>query len=85
MKYLIDSYDADKDVAVVTLNFKFKTVNQAPVVVRAHNVPVDDKDAMDAWALGVVAAKKDELRKAGKVKTIAPAIVTEQTVTEPAE
>lgn len=85
MKYLINSYDADKDVADVTVNFKFKTVNQPAVTVRAHNIPVDDKDAMDAWALGFVAAKKQELRRAETVKTIAPSIVTEQTVNEPAE
>lgn len=85
MKYLINSYNADKDIAEVAINFKFKTVNQPEVVVKAHNVPVDDKDAMDAWALGFVAAKKQELRQAENPKTIAPAIVTEQTVTEPAE
>lgn len=85
MKYLIDSYDADKDVAVVTLNYKFKTVAQPALTLRAHNVPVDDKDAMDVWALGVVAAKKNELRRAENVKAIAPAIVSEQTVSEPAQ
>lgn len=85
MKYLIDSYDASKDIAVVTLNFKYKTVNQPAVTVRAHNVPVDNKDNMDAWALGFVQAKKQELRQAENVKVIAPAIVTEQTVTESAE
>lgn len=85
MKYLINSYDADKDVAVVTVNYKFKTVAQPALTLRAHNVPVDEKDAMDAWALGVVAAKKAELRKAENVKVVAPAIVAEQTVSEPAE
>lgn len=85
MKYTINSYDADKDVAVVTLNYKFKTVAQPALTLRAHNVPVDEKDMMDTWALGVVAAKKDELRRAANVKAIAPAIVTEQTVSEPAE
>lgn len=85
MKYLINSYDAEKDIANVTVKFKFKTVQQPDVVIRAHNVPVEDKALMDAWALGVVAAKKGELRKAANVKTIDPAIVTEQTVTEPAE
>lgn len=85
MKYLIDSYDASKDIAVVTLNFKYKTVNQPAVTVRAHNVPVDNKDNMDAWALGFVQAKKQELRQAENVKVIAHAIVTEQTVTESAE
>lgn len=85
MKYLIDSYDASKDIAVVTLNFKYKTVNQPAVTVRAHNVPVDNKDNMGAWALGFVQAKKQELRQAENVKVIAPDIVTEQTVTESAE
>lgn len=85
MKYLINSYDAVKDVAEVAINFKFKTVNQPAVTVRAHNVPVDDKEAMDAWALGVVAAKKQELRRAENLKVIDPLIVTEQTVSEPAE
>lgn len=83
MKYLIDSYDAEKDVAVVKLNFKFKTVAQPELSLRAHNVPVDDKDAMDAWALGVVASKKNELRQ--EVKAIANNLKTEQTVTELAE
>jgi len=85
MKYLINSYDVDKDVAVVTMNYKFKTVAQPALTIRAHNVPVNDKEMMDTWALGVVAAKKYELRRAEVVKAIAPALVTEQTVTEPAE
>lgn len=83
MKYLIESYDAEKDVAVVKLNFKFKTVAQPELSLRAHNVPVNDKEAMDAWALGFVVAKKNELRQ--EVKAIANNLKTEQTVTEPAE
>lgn len=85
MKYTINSYDAVKDVAVVTLKFKFKTVQQPDLVVRAHNVPVDDKESMNAWALGVVAGKKNELRSAESAKTIDPRITTEQTVSDPAE
>ena len=85
MKYTINTYDADKDIANVTLSYKYKTVQQPPLTVRAHNVPVDDKTSMDAWALGWVQAKKAELRNAETVKAIAPALVTEQTVTETAE
>lgn len=83
MKYTINSYDADKDVAVVTLNYKFKTVAQPALTLRAHNVPVDEKDAMDAWVLGVVASKKNELRQ--EKKAIAKNLEVEQTVSEPAE
>lgn len=85
MKYLINSYDADRDIAIVTLNFKYKTVQQDPVTVRAHNVPVESKDQMDAWALGVVADKKKELREALDAKAIAPELSTQQTVSESAE
>lgn len=80
MKYLINSYDANKDVAVVTLNFKFKTVDQPDLIIRAHGVPVYDKDLMDAWALGVVVAKKKELREASDVKAIAQELSTQRTV-----
>ena len=85
MKYLINSYDPIKDVAVVTLNFKFKNVDQPDLTIRAHKVPVDSKTEMDAWALGVVAGKKKELREALDAKAIAPALSTQQTVSESAE
>lgn len=86
MKCTINSYDAVKDVAVVTLNFKFKTVQQPDLIIRAHGVPVYDKDFMDAWALGVVAGKKKELREAlDSAKTVATELSTQQTVSEPVE
>lgn len=85
MKYLINSYDAQKDIATVTLTYKFKTVQQPPLVIRAHNVPIEKRLLMDSWALGVVAGKKQELRNAEAVKTVDPVIVTEQTVTDPVE
>lgn len=86
MKYKINTYDAVKDVANVTLKFKYKTVDQT-VDVRAHNVPVDDKELMDAWALGYVQGVKNEMKETDvrTTKTIATAIVNEQTVTEQAE
>lgn len=85
MKYLVNSYDPIKDVAVVTLNFKFKAVYQPDLIIRAHNVPVNSKAEMDAWALGVVAGKKKELREALDAKAIAPELSIQQTVSEPVE
>ena len=85
MKYLINSYDAQKDIATVTLTYKFKTVQQPPLVIRAHHVPIEEKLLMDSWARGAVAGKKQELRNAEAVKTVDPVIVTEQTVTDPVE
>ena len=84
MKYLINSYDSDKDIATVTLNFKYKTVQQDPVIVRAHNVPVESKNKMDAWALGYVQALKKALRESDdrKANVIDPLIVAEQTVND---
>jgi hypothetical protein len=82
MKYTINTYDPVKDVADVTINYKYKTVAQTPLNVRAHNVPVDDKDLMDAWALGWAQAKKQELRQVERQKAIAANLTGEQTVAD---
>lgn len=84
MKYIIESYDAEKDVAVVSFSFKFKGVDKSETL-RAHGVPVDSKEAMDVFALYFVEAKKNELRQDKKVIATALKTKAEQTVVEKAD
>lgn len=87
MKYVINTYDPQRDIANVTFTYKYKTVQQPPLTVNAHNVPVQSKPLMDAWSQGWIQAVKRSLREADNraLVVVDPVIVGEQTVTDPPE